>query len=122
MPPQRNGRITGACRFRDAGQPLSPLLESGATHREAGPLPLEIRDDLRRARLDGTELPLGARAFDVLAYLHAHADRVVTKQELLDAVWSGLIVEESNLTVQIAGLRKRSGGRRSRPSPVSATG
>jgi TolB-like protein len=109
VPPQRNGRITGSCRFRDAGQDPPPPLKSGATHREAGPLPLEILDDLRRARLDGTELPLGARAFDVLAYLHAHADRVVTKQELLDAVWSGLIVEESNLTVQIAGLRKALG-------------
>jgi TolB-like protein len=45
----------------------------------------------------------------VLAYLHAHADRVVTKAELLDHVWSGMIVEEGNLSVQIAGLRKALG-------------
>ena len=70
---------------------------------------LEILNDQRMARLDGVTLVLGARAFDVLAYLHAHANRVVTKAELLDHVWSGMIVEEGNLSVQIAGLRKALG-------------
>jgi TolB-like protein len=70
---------------------------------------IEIQSDRRMARLDGAELSLGARAFDVLAYLHRHADRVVTKAELLDHVWSGMIVEEGNLSVQIAGLRKALG-------------
>ena len=51
-------------------------------------------------------MPLGARAFDVLAYLHKHAERVVSKAELLEEVWQGLIVEEGNLSVQITGLRK----------------
>jgi TolB-like protein len=70
---------------------------------------LDILSDQRTALLDGAELSLGARAFDVLAYLHAHADRVVAKAELLDHVWSGMIVEEGNLSVQIAGLRKALG-------------
>jgi TolB-like protein len=70
---------------------------------------LDILKDQRMARLDGADLALGARAYDVLAYLHDHADRVVTKAELLDHVWSGLIVEEGNLSVQIAGLRKTLG-------------
>lgn len=70
---------------------------------------LEILNDQRLARLDGANLSLGARAYDVLAYLHDNADRVVTKAELLDHVWSGLIVEEGNLSVQIAGLRKALG-------------
>lgn len=67
---------------------------------------IEILDDQRSVRLDGNELALGARAYDVLVFLHEHADRVVRKDELLNAVWSGTIVEESNLTVQIATLRK----------------
>lgn len=67
---------------------------------------LDIHSDRRAALLDGAELSLGARAYDVLAYLHANSDRVVTKAELLDHVWSGMIVEEGNLSVQIAGLRK----------------
>jgi TolB-like protein len=54
---------------------------------------------------------VGARAFDVLAYLDAHAGRVVTKAELLEHAWADLNVEESNLTVQIAALRKLIGAR-----------
>lgn len=70
---------------------------------------LEIRQGERRALRDGQEIALGARAFDVLVHLHENADRVVSKAELLDKVWAGLMVEESNLTVQIAGLRKALG-------------
>ncbi|MCU4651314.1 winged helix-turn-helix domain-containing protein [Roseibacterium sp. SDUM158016] len=66
----------------------------------------EIIADQRILRLDGAEVPLGARAFDVLVHLHDNADRVVSKAELLDAVWSGIMVEEGNLSVQIAALRK----------------
>ena len=32
--------------------------------------------------------------------------KVVTKSELLDAAWPGLVVEENNVSVQIAALRK----------------
>jgi TolB-like protein len=66
----------------------------------------ELIEDQRIVRIEGADVPLGARAFDVLAYLHANADRVVSKAELLDAVWSGVMVEEGNLSVQIAALRK----------------
>jgi TolB-like protein len=72
---------------------------------------VEILPARRILLLDGEEVALGARAFDLLAYLHAHAGRVVTKAELLEAVWADLNVEESNLTVQIAALRKLIGSR-----------
>jgi TolB-like protein len=72
---------------------------------------VEILPARRILRIDGEEVSLGARAFDLLAYLHAHAGRVVTKAELLEAVWADLNVEESNLTVQIAALRKAIGAR-----------
>lgn len=61
--------------------------------------------------MNGTPAALGARAFDVLAFLDAHSDRVVSKAELLDNVWGGLAVEEGNLTVQISALRKVLGAR-----------
>ena len=51
------------------------------------------------------------RAIDVLAYLRANAGRVVTKVELLENVWADRNAEESNLTVQIAALRKLIGAR-----------
>ena len=65
----------------------------------------------RAVRIDGETRQIGARAFDVLAYLEAHSGRVVTKAELLEHAWADLNVEESNLTVQIATLRKLIGAR-----------
>lgn len=60
----------------------------------------------RKLLVDGQSAPLGSRAFDVLSVLIEHSHRVVTKAELLDRAWSGLVVEENNLTVQISALRK----------------
>jgi predicted ATPase/DNA-binding winged helix-turn-helix (wHTH) protein len=54
----------------------------------------------------GHPVALGARAFDLLSALIERRDRLVTKAELLDLVWPGLVVEEANLPVQISGLRK----------------
>lgn len=71
----------------------------------------QIDTSARRLMVDGTQVKLGARAFDVLAYLQAHSGRVVTKAEMLEAVWSDLNVEEGNLTVQISALRKVLGNR-----------
>lgn len=70
---------------------------------------LQINGSNRSVTLDGEPIALGARAFDVLSFLSTNAERVVTKEDLLDHVWSGVLVEESNLTVQIAGLRKALG-------------
>lgn len=47
---------------------------------------LQINDTNRSVTLDGQPVTLGARAFDVLAYLAEQPDRVITKEELLDHV------------------------------------
>ena len=60
----------------------------------------------RRLLKDGARLPVGARAFDVLSTLVERRERIVTKGELLDAAWPGVVVEENNLPVQIGQLRK----------------
>lgn len=61
----------------------------------------------RRALLaEGQEVALRGRAFDLLLALIERRDRVVTKEELLELVWPGRVVEEGNLTVHVAGLRK----------------
>ena len=64
-------------------------------------------DATRRILLaDGVPVPLSSRAFDILQLLIEFRDRVVTKDEILDRVWQGTIVEENNLSVQISGLRR----------------
>jgi DNA-binding winged helix-turn-helix (wHTH) protein len=49
---------------------------------------------------------LTPKAFDVLLLLVQNPNRVVTKEELLQAVWGDTIVEEGNLTQYISHLRK----------------
>ncbi|MBI3367788.1 MAG: winged helix-turn-helix domain-containing protein [Burkholderiales bacterium] len=63
----------------------------------------------RQVLANGQVVPLGGRAYDLLLLLIEHRDRVVGKDELLARVWAGQVVEENNLTVQIAALRKALG-------------
>jgi predicted ATPase/DNA-binding winged helix-turn-helix (wHTH) protein len=67
---------------------------------------VEIRPAERRILINGQPASVGARAFDVLLALIDRKDRVVTKDELLELVWPGLVVEENNLQVQVSTLRK----------------
>lgn len=60
----------------------------------------------RRLLVDGVAAKLGSRAIDVLLVLVRERGRIVSKDELLDRVWPGLVVEENNLQVQISALRK----------------
>ncbi len=71
--------------------------------------PVELRPAERVLAVGGAHVNLGARAFDVLVALIERRERVVSKEELLDVVWPGLVVEENNLSVQISTLRKALG-------------
>jgi DNA-binding winged helix-turn-helix (wHTH) protein/pimeloyl-ACP methyl ester carboxylesterase len=64
--------------------------------------------DLERRELsrDGTRLQLGSRALDILCELASAKGEVVAKDRLLERVWPGLTVEESNIHVHISALRK----------------
>jgi DNA-binding winged helix-turn-helix (wHTH) protein/TolB-like protein/Flp pilus assembly protein TadD len=57
----------------------------------------------------GDVVPLTAKAFETLRFLVEHSDRVVSKDELFEAVWPGRVVEENNLTQAIAALRRAFG-------------
>ena len=70
----------------------------------------ELQPHERRLLAAGKPVPLGARAFDVLLALAARAGQLVTKHELLDLVWPGLVVDENNLATQVSNLRKVLGG------------
>jgi DNA-binding winged helix-turn-helix (wHTH) protein/Flp pilus assembly protein TadD len=54
-------------------------------------------------------ISLTPKAFDVLLFLAQNPNRLVTKEELLQAVWGDAFVEEGNLTQYISHLRKALG-------------
>jgi DNA-binding winged helix-turn-helix (wHTH) protein len=66
---------------------------------------------LRRRQLLVDEVPveIGTRAFDLLMVLIDAGGLLVTKDELMSRVWPGIVVDESNLRVQISALRKALG-------------
>ena len=66
----------------------------------------ELRTATRQLLANHELTPLGARAFDILLALIERRDRLVSKDELLDLVWPGLVVEENNLQVHVSALRK----------------
>ena len=63
---------------------------------------------LFRRNHDGADLPvaIGSRGLDILGVLVERAGEVVSKDEIIAAVWPGTVVEDSNLTVQISALRR----------------
>jgi TolB-like protein/DNA-binding winged helix-turn-helix (wHTH) protein/Tfp pilus assembly protein PilF len=65
--------------------------------------------DRRALSRAGSPISLTPKAFDVLLYLAQNPNRLVTKEELLQAVWGETIVEEGNLTQYISHLRKALG-------------
>src|SRR5690242_5067443 len=67
--------------------------------------------DSRRRTLSHADLPISLtpKAFDVLLFLAQNPNRLVTKEELLQAVWGDTFVEEGNLTQYISHLRKALG-------------
>ena len=74
-------------------------------HFENHALDIERRE-LRR----GSELiAMEPQVFDLLTYLLQNRDRVVTKDDMIAAVWSGRIVSESTLTSRINAVRKAVG-------------
>ncbi len=73
-----------------------------------GPFVLTPGRELRR---DGKPVALGPRALLMLETMLDARGEIVTKAEMMERVWPGVIVEEGNITVQIAALRKELGPR-----------
>src|SRR5215472_946866 len=68
---------------------------------------------------DGTPVPVTPKAFDILLYLVQHPNRVVTKQDLMKAVWPDTFVEETNLAQNLWLLRKALGEKDGNPLIVT---
>src|SRR5215469_6389477 len=71
---------------------------------EFGPFRLDIHE--RRLLNGKTPLPLRAKVFDTLRVLVERAGKLISTDELMDAVWPDAAVEVGNLAHNIAVLRK----------------
>src|SRR5262244_1565314 len=77
-----------------------------------------------RFRLDTTNhclwrgderVPLAPKAFDLLRYLVEHSDRLVTQEEILEALWTDTFVTQDVIKKYILGIRKVLGDRPDQP-------
>ena len=68
--------------------------------------PFRIAVERREILFQGSPVQLGSRAFDVLITLVRRPGQIVTKEELFEGAWAGLTVEDNNLSVQIANVRR----------------
>jgi len=69
----------------------------------------ELDTALFELRRDGEDCAVEPQVFDILRILIEHRDRVVTKQELLEAVWPDRFVSESTLSSRLKSARKAVG-------------
>jgi DNA-binding response OmpR family regulator len=72
--------------------------------------PITLARGSREVRVDGNEVELTQREFDLLEYLLRHTGQVVTRDELLEGVW-GFVLPGQTRTVEVhvAQLRKKLG-------------
>ena len=82
----------------------------------------DIELDTQRIELsrDGEAHRLGPRVYAFLLYLIQHRDRVISKDELLDAVWPDTAVSEAALQQCAAQVRRVLGQRRGSEPIIAA--
>jgi len=81
-----------------------PIIDGGCSVYRFGSFAL--CENERLIVCEGSPVDLKAKDFDVLLVLLRQWPNLVTKSQLLDAVWPNSFVEEANLGVHIAQLRK----------------
>ena len=90
-------RFPGAVRFVGNASAVTRIYD-------LGPFQLDVAS--RTLSNAGAPVPLGLHAVAVLTNLVERAPRLVPKSSIMDAVWPNVVVEESNLAVQIHSLRR----------------
>lgn len=68
-----------------------------------------LDQERRELTLHGHAVAVGPQVFDLLLFLVRNRDRVVSKDDLLETVWSGRVVSESTITSHINAVRKAIG-------------
>jgi DNA-binding response OmpR family regulator len=68
---------------------------------------LRIDAERRVVTLDGTDVPLTTREFDLLAYVARRPGRTVSREQLLAEVWGWTVGDVSTITVHVRRLREK---------------
>lgn len=100
-----NARLDAVLRRARTTTPPSVLHISGLT----------VDLNRREATVNGVPLTLTRREFDLLAYLAARADRVVSRKELLTEVWQQSYGDDQTIDVHLSWLRRKLGESASAP-------
>lgn len=72
----------------------------------------------RKLMRQGAPTSLPSRAFDALVYLVEHRERLVPKNELIEAIWTDVVVTDDSLTHAISVLRRALADERSHPKYI----
>ena len=70
----------------------------------------EFDERRHQLRVRGTVVEVEAKPLEVLRQLLIHAGEIVTKEELLETVWPGVMVVDGSLATAVSKLRKVLGG------------
>lgn len=106
----QDGRPSAASTFECFPSAWSPAPPGPAIVRVALTSgTLELEPARRRAVSHGRELTVRGRAYELLLALAARPGRVLSARQLMSMVWPDVAVEENNLRVQVAHLRRQLG-------------
>jgi DNA-binding response OmpR family regulator len=95
-------------RIRAVTRRAGARAEPPVTPAQAGGLEVDVRT--RRARVDGRELALTPKEFDLLALFASDAGAVLTRQRILESVWdTSWLGPTRTIDVHVAALRKKLG-------------
>ena len=96
-------------QLRDPGNATSASLEVGG---------LELEFRTRRVRRNGEEIPLTTREFELLAHLMRHPDQVLSRAQILSAVWGYDYDPGTNVLEVYVGYLRRKLSAGGRPAPI----
>jgi two-component system response regulator RegX3 len=99
--------------LRRAGDAPSATAPAAAQAKQAAPLrvgPVQVEPNRRAASLDGTELDLTRKEFELLQLLISEAGNVISRERLIDEVWDvNWFGSTKTLDVHVSSLRRKLG-------------
>ena len=100
-PAELVARVRAVLRRVSPPDTEAPAIEHG---------PLRVEPATRLVYLEGEEISLTQREFDLLAYLANHAGQVFSRDQLMEGVWGESFLEDtSTITVHVRRLRAKLG-------------